>query len=93
MMKCLKRLWRSLKIFNVSREDLIIIKSADFRYQGQYHEVEIEFPAGDITPKDLEQLADTFHKKHEELYTFTLSWVPIEIRNLRLVAKVKGQED
>jgi N-methylhydantoinase A len=88
----LKEAMSELKVFNVSKKDLTIIKSADLRYQGQYHEVEIEFPIRDVTPEDLEQLANTFNKKHEELYTFTLSWVPIEIRNLRLVAKVKGEK-
>lgn len=81
-----------LQAFKVAREDLVISKSADFRYQGQYHEVEIEFPSRDITSEDLEHLAYTFHKKHEELYTFALSWVPVEIRNVRLVAKIKGEK-
>ncbi len=81
-----------LKVFTESRKNIIITKSADVRYMGQYHEVEIEFPTREIVPEDLEQLAKTFHQKHEELYTFTLSWVPIEIRNLRLIAKVKGQK-
>ena len=68
----LKEALSELKAFKVSREDLIIIKSADLRYQGQYHEVEIELPARDVIPEDLKQLANTFHKKHEELYTFYL---------------------
>lgn len=81
-----------LKGLNVSREDLTLAKSADLRYQGQYHEVEMELPTTDIASKDLEQLASKFQKKHEELYTFALPWVPIEIRNLRLIAKVKGRK-
>ena len=90
--RCFRKLWSELKAFKVSEEDLIITKSADLRYEGQYHEVEIEFPSKRITKADIEQLANTFHKKHEELYTFILSWVPMEIRNLRLIARVKGKK-
>jgi N-methylhydantoinase A len=81
-----------LKVFKVSTDEVIINKSADLRYKGQYHEVEVELPLNDISGKELENLAERFQKKHEELYTFTLSWVPIEIRNLRLIAKIKGHK-
>jgi N-methylhydantoinase A len=81
-----------LKVFNVDRKDLLVAKSADLRYMGQYHEVETELPTRDIVSTDVEQLAKIFHQKHEALYTFSLPWVPIEIRVLRLIAKVKGQK-
>jgi N-methylhydantoinase A len=81
-----------LKDFKVSATDLIITKSADFHYQGQYHEVEIELPTESLTSTDIQKLGDTFHQKHDELYTFTLSWVPIEISNLRLIARLKGKK-
>jgi N-methylhydantoinase A len=81
-----------LKIFNASREDLLINRSADIRYLGQYHEVEIDMPSSKITNEDLEILARDFHAKHEKLYTFSLPWVPVELRNLRLIAKVSGKQ-
>jgi N-methylhydantoinase A/oxoprolinase/acetone carboxylase beta subunit/N-methylhydantoinase B/oxoprolinase/acetone carboxylase alpha subunit len=81
-----------LKIFNVSINDLNITKSADLRYRGQYHEVEISLPEKNITSNNLEQLANSFHKKHEELYTFSLPWIPVELRNLRLIVKIKGEK-
>jgi N-methylhydantoinase A len=81
-----------LKVFHVARKDLLVTKSADLRYMGQYHEVEIELPTGDVVSEDTKQLAKVFHQKHEALFTFSLPWVPIEIRALRMVAKVKGQK-
>lgn len=77
-----------LEVFDVDRDRLVISKSADLRYQGQYHEVEVELPPGDIAARDLDGIARDFHSKHRELYTFDLPWVPVEIRNLRLVARV-----
>jgi N-methylhydantoinase A len=81
-----------LKVFNASRKDLLITRSADIRYLGQYHEVEIDMPSSKIIDEDLEKLAKDFHAKHEKLYTFSLPWVPVELRNLRLIAKVAGKQ-
>ena len=76
----------------VSKQDLLVNKFVDVRYQGQYHEVEMSLNAENITSRDIEQLAEEFHRKHEELYTFSMPWVPIELRNLRLIAKVGVQK-
>jgi N-methylhydantoinase A len=46
--------------------------------------------SGEITKEDLESLKKDFHKKHEELFTFSLPKVQIELRNLRLIASVKS---
>jgi N-methylhydantoinase A len=78
------------KVLNVSREDLTIVKSADVRYAGQFHEIELKLSADAITKEDLEGLKMDFHKKHEELFTFSLPQVQIELRNLRLIASVKS---
>ena len=78
--------------FNISKKDVIIDKYAEVRYQGQYHEVEMTFKAGDITSGDIDRLAQEFHRKHEELYTFSMPWVPIEFRNVRLIATVGVQK-
>lgn len=83
---------KEFAVLNVAREDLTLIKSADIRYAGQYHEVEINLHEGDINAQDIETLTQDFHKKHQELYTFSLPWVPVEFRNLRLIAKSKGQK-
>ncbi len=78
--------------FKVSRSDVVMEKSADVRYRGQYHMLEIKLPDGEITRPDLEKMMTEFHQLHKELFTFSLPWVPIEIRNLRLTAKVKSQK-
>jgi N-methylhydantoinase A len=80
------------QVLNVSREDLIIEKSADVRYAGQFHEIELRFAPGELSEKDIEGMENGFHKKHEELFTFSLPSVPIEFRNLRLIAKVKSKK-
>jgi N-methylhydantoinase A len=83
---------KDFQAFNVRGQDLVIERSADVRYQGQFHELEIKFPANDVTKKDIEQVVEEFHQLHKESFTFSLPWVPIEIINLRMTAKVKSQK-
>ena len=52
----------------------------------------MHFAGGDITAKNIENTEQEFHRKHKELFTFSLPWVPIEFRNLRLIAKVKSKK-
>ena len=40
---------RDFETFKVSYKDLALEKSVDVRYQGQYHELEINFPEAEIT--------------------------------------------
>jgi N-methylhydantoinase A len=44
--------------------------------------------AGENNSRDIEQLAEEFHAQHEKLYTFSMPWVPVELCNLRLIAKI-----
>jgi N-methylhydantoinase A len=81
---------RDLLAFKVSPEELVLQKSAEVRYQGQYHMLEIPLPDTRITKKNIKHLEKEFHELHKELFTFSLPWVPIEIINLRLTVKIKS---
>jgi N-methylhydantoinase A len=76
--------------FNVSHADIVLEKSVDARYAGQLHMLEVKLPNTAIGKNDVENLIQEFHKKHKEHYTFSLPWVPVELRNLRLTAKIKS---
>jgi N-methylhydantoinase A len=75
------------KPLKVARNEVQFERYADLRYKGQYHDIQMELPAK-ITPETITGAIQAFHKKHQELFTFSLPWVPIEFRNLRLIAKV-----
>ncbi|UCD27552.1 MAG: hydantoinase/oxoprolinase family protein, partial [Planctomycetota bacterium] len=83
---------REFEGFGASRQELVVTKYADVRYKGQYHEVEMGLDAEQITQNNIETLAGEFHRKHEALYTFSMPWVPVELRNLRIIAKLKGKK-
>ena len=77
---------------HVPMTEVIYEKSADVRYSGQYHEIEMPLPPGEITAETIAAMDREFHKRHEAVFTFSMDWVPAEIRNLRLIAKVKAKE-
>ena len=81
---------KDVEAFNVTLDDMEFEKSAEMRYQGQYHVLEIKLPEGEITPDSMKKLEKEFHELHEELFTFSLGWVPMEVINLRLTAKIKS---
>ncbi len=75
----------------IPEEEVTITKSIEMRYMAQYHDIEVTgFPASDITSEDIAQGLRRFHQRHEELYSFSLPFIPVELRNLRLAAKAKG---
>jgi N-methylhydantoinase A len=81
-----------VKAFDVSADELVFDKSCEMRYAGQYHVLEIDLPEKEITEEDIRQLEERFHDVHQELFTFSLRWVPMEIINLRLTAKLKSSK-
>jgi N-methylhydantoinase A len=76
--------------YGVKKKDLVITKSMEMRYQAQFHDVEVAgIPDGDLTTDGLQQAVEAFHRRHEELYTFSLRFYGAEVRGLRILAKVK----
>ena len=70
----------------VPHDKVILKRSADLRYVGQFHEVEVDMASGKITREAVDAAAAGFARKHEELYTFAMPWKAVEILTLRLKA-------
>ncbi len=58
--------------------------TVEMRYVGQYHEVEIELPAGPFTAENLPQLLENFHTKYHRMYTYSMPWREAEFLTFRL---------
>jgi N-methylhydantoinase A len=76
----------SFRVHGVAASDVVFKRSADLRYVGQFHEVEVDFASGNITRESTEAAAAAFARKHEELYMFAMPWKAVEILTLRLKA-------
>jgi N-methylhydantoinase A len=67
-------------------DQVVFLRSADMRYMGQFHEVEVELSGGDFTAQRLEAALNEFHKRHEKLYTFDMPWKSVQFLTFRLRA-------
>ena len=86
----IKQAISEFKAFGASRADIEILRSMEFRYRSQFHDVEVGgIPDKKLTSADFKKVVEAFHKRHEELYTFSLRFYDVEIRSLRIIAKVK----
>jgi N-methylhydantoinase A len=71
---------------DVHPEDVVFSRSADLRYVGQFHEVEVDVPLGAMSPERVTATIDEFHRRHEQLYTFNMRWQGVEFLTFRLRA-------
>jgi len=66
---------------------MVVRRSADVRYAGQNHELELPL---DETPSEVSDLLQRFHELHEATYGYALAGHVVEIVNLRVTARVEA---
>jgi N-methylhydantoinase A len=71
---------------DVARDAITFVRTADLRYLGQFHEVEVEVPTGSVDRAAIDATIANFHARHEQLYTFNMPWQAIEFLTFRLRA-------
>jgi N-methylhydantoinase A len=82
-----------LKESQVKASELVLTRTAQMRYVGQFHEIEIPLPGGLKSAEDVQAVVKAFHARHKELYTFALPERGVEFRTISLRATVKGRHD
>ena len=58
----------------VDAKNVVLKRTADLRYAGQFHEVEADVANGKLTQREIEAAVAYFGRKHEEMYTFSMAW-------------------
>jgi N-methylhydantoinase A len=76
----------AFRAHGVQPEGVVLKRTAELRYVGQFHEVETDVANGLLTREAVAAAGERFAKKHEELYTFAMPWKAVEILTLRLKA-------
>ena len=76
---------RILRGAGVPDADVTVRRSAEMRYFGQGHEVDVEIPTGTLTPTSLEPITESFEAAYRLLYSRTPMGVPLEALNWRAV--------
>lgn len=63
-------------------DDISHSRSVEMRYVGQIHECNVEIYPGKICSEKMSAILDDFHKRHEELYTYSEPHNPVELVNI-----------
>jgi N-methylhydantoinase A len=74
-----------LRRAEVDPDDITVRRTAEMRYTGQGHEVEVEVPAGTLSVASLAAITANFETAYRALYSRTPMGVPIEALNFRVV--------
>ncbi|MBX3085698.1 MAG: hydantoinase/oxoprolinase family protein [Anaerolineae bacterium] len=70
---------------HVAPANIQVQRYADMRYKGQEHTVKVPLPVGTVTADAMNKINESFHKLHEQAYTFKLD-TAIELVNYQLTA-------
>jgi len=62
------------------------VRMADLRYAKQGFELTLPAPSGSLDGNAMAQLVESFHARHEQLYTFADRATPVEVVTMRLRA-------
>ena len=69
----------------VADRDVTVRRSAEMRYFGQGHEVDVQIPLGPLGPASLATITASFEAAYRQLYSRTPQGVPLEALNWRTV--------
>jgi N-methylhydantoinase A len=73
--------------------EVTLKRTADMRYAGQFHEIEIPLPSRFNSPEDVEAVVKAFHARHKELYTFDVPIRGVDFLTFRLKATAARKFD
>jgi N-methylhydantoinase A len=75
----------AFEAMGVEKKAIAITRSADMRYVGQFHEVEVEAAPGKVNDKWVSKTLDSFHSQHENLFKFSMPYA-VEFLTFRVKA-------
>jgi len=83
---------QTLAGLGVDPADIVLTRSVEMRYTGQFHEVEVtEVPLGPIGAGELEGVVKAFHRRHKDLYTFDMTGREAEFLNAGVKARARRE--
>ena len=71
-----------LKNDGFDEKEIDVFRSLEMRYLGQIHECTVNIDTFDIDSTTIEKIKEAFHKRHEELYTYSELQSSIELVNI-----------
>jgi N-methylhydantoinase A len=83
----------SFTTMGVDLGEVTFARSLAMRYQGQFSELLIAAPAGDLDAAGREALVAAFHERYAELYGYSLAWRSVEILECHVRASAASGDD
>ncbi len=80
-----------LKADGFAKKDIEIRRSLDMRYVGQVHECTVDVGNFKVDAKSIAKIKEAFHKRHEQLYTYSERHSTVEVVNIE--STVYGRVD
>jgi len=77
----------TLKAARVSRRDTRIARRAEMRLAGQFHDIEVAVPSGELTAESASELSTSFQAEYQRRYHAVLPGYDVMILNWRLRAE------
>lgn len=68
----------------IAESQLTYKATVEMRYVGQFHEVEIDLPTGELSAENLPVLLANFHTTYEKMFTYSMTWRAVEFLTYRL---------
>jgi N-methylhydantoinase A len=65
-----------------ARNDIVVKRSLEMRYVGQVHECTVDIDTFKINEKTIDRVKEAFHRRHEELYTYSERHSTVEVVNV-----------
>jgi N-methylhydantoinase A len=73
---------KHLEADGFARNDIVVKRSMEMRYVGQVHECTVDIGTFEINAKSIAKVKEAFHKRHEELYTYSERHNAVEVVNI-----------
>jgi N-methylhydantoinase A len=65
-----------------AKNNILVKRSLEMRYVGQVHECTVDIGNFKINEKTIDRVKDAFHRRHEELYTYSERHSTVEVVNV-----------
>jgi N-methylhydantoinase A len=73
---------KHLEADGFTKKDIVVKRSIDMRYVGQVHECTVDIGNFTINAKTIGKVKEAFHRRHEELYTYSERHSAVEAVNI-----------
>jgi N-methylhydantoinase A len=73
---------KHLQADGFDKKDILVKRSMDMRYVGQVHECTVDIATFEINEKSIAKVKEAFHKRHQELYTYSERHNAVEVVNI-----------